>query len=386
MIAVRADAGNRHSVDASVLAALGTDGHVVNIARGSVIDEAALIAALRDGVIAGAGLDVFEHEPEVPAELRSMANVALTPHIAGGALEAHAAMQDLVCANVDAFVGGRPVLTAVPGSQAGDGVDHAPDGRRPDVYAYTGAHALEPRMPTIVFVHGAAHDHSVWALQSRYFAHHGRNVLALDLPGHGRSAGTPLPTIEAIAQWLPRVARRRGCPRRRRSSVIRWDRWPSLRARARVHDRVTKVALLGPAVPMPVSDALLAAARADDHVAFEMINSWSHSAGKQLGGNQVPGVWMTGAAMRLMERSGPGVLHADLAACHAYDGGLAAAAAIRCPVLVVLGQRDIMAPTRAAQPLIAALADARVVTLPGTGHAMMAEQPDAVLDALRAFV
>ena len=69
---------------------------------------------------------------------------------------------------------------------------------------------------------------------------------------------------------------------------------------------MSKIALLGPAVPMPVSDGLLAAAKADDHVAFELINGWSHSAGKQLGGNQVPGMWMTGAAMRLMERSRPG--------------------------------------------------------------------------------
>ena len=76
---------------------------------------------------------------------------------------------------------------------------------------------------------------------------------------------------------------------------------------------------------MPVSDVLLAAAKADDHVAFELINGWSHSAGKQLGGNRVPGMWMTGTAMRLMERTRPGVLHVDLVACHAYDGGLAAA-------------------------------------------------------------
>jgi glyoxylate reductase len=119
MIAVRADAANRHTVNAEVLAALGANGHVVNISRGSVIDEAALIAALRDGVINGAGLDVFEHEPAVPAELLAMDNVALTPHIGGGTLEAQAAMQDMVYANIEAFVAGRPVLTPVPGSQAG---------------------------------------------------------------------------------------------------------------------------------------------------------------------------------------------------------------------------------------------------------------------------
>ncbi len=118
VVSVRADGGNRHAVDAGVLAALGADGHVVNIARGSVIDEAALIAALRDGVIAGAGLDVYEHEPAVPAELQALPNVALTPHVGGGTFEAQAAMQDMVGANVDAFVAGRPVPTPVPGTPA----------------------------------------------------------------------------------------------------------------------------------------------------------------------------------------------------------------------------------------------------------------------------
>ena len=137
---------------------------------------------------------------------------------------------------------------------------------------------------------------------------------------------------------------------------------------------------------MQVSDALLWAARDNDHLAFELINGWSHSAAKQLGGNQVPGMWMTGAAMRLMERSAPGVLYTDLKACADYAGGLGAAAAVRCPTLVIMGARDVMAPPRGAQALLAALAQPTITSLPDTGHALMAEQPDAVLDALRRFV
>jgi len=87
-----------------------------------------------------------------------------------------------------------------------------------------------------------------------------------------------------------------------------------------------------------------------------------------------------------MERTRPGVLHVDLFACHAWTGGLAAAAAVRCPTLAILGARDLMAPVKGAQALLGALSDKRVVTLPNTGHAMMAEQPDAVLDALRGFL
>jgi lactate dehydrogenase-like 2-hydroxyacid dehydrogenase len=114
VVAVRADAATRHAVDADVLAALGADGHVVNIARGAVIDETALIAALQTGAIAGAGLDVFEHEPQVPAALLALPNVALTPHIAGATVEAQAAMQEAVLANLDAFFAGRPLPTPVP--------------------------------------------------------------------------------------------------------------------------------------------------------------------------------------------------------------------------------------------------------------------------------
>jgi pimeloyl-ACP methyl ester carboxylesterase len=137
---------------------------------------------------------------------------------------------------------------------------------------------------------------------------------------------------------------------------------------------------------MPVSDVLLDAAKANDHVAYELINGWSFSPGKQLGGNQVPGMWMTGSTMRLMERTRPGALYTDLVACHTYAGGLEAAAGVRCPTLLILGARDLMAPLKNTTALIAALAQKRVITLNDCGHALMTEQPDAVLDALAAFL
>ena len=254
-----------------------------------------------------------------------------------------------------------------------------------ECYAYTGSRPLDAGKPAIVFVHGAANDHSVWALQSRYFAHHGFNVLAVDLPGHGRSGGAALTTVEEIADWIPRVLDATGVAQ---AAVVGHSlgSLATLACAERHADRVTKVALLGPAVPMLVSDELLAAALADDHVAYELIDGWSYSAAKQLGGNAMPGMWMIGNAMRLMERTRPGVLHADLLACQSYANGLTAAAAVRCPVLAILGARDLMTPAKGAQALLAALADIRTVTLTDTGHAMMAEQPDAVLDALRAFL
>lgn len=254
-----------------------------------------------------------------------------------------------------------------------------------ETYAYTGTRPLDRRRPAIVFLHGAANDHSVWALQSRYFAHHGFDTLAVDLPGHGRSAGSALGSVEAIADWVPHLLDAAGIER---VTLVGHSlgALAVLEAASRHAERVERIALLGPAVPMAVSDALLEAARANDPVAYELIVAWSHSAARLIGGNPVPGMWMAGTAFRLMNRSRPGALYTDLIACAAYSRGLEAATTTRCPALLVLAARDLMAPTKAAQALIATLEDKRVVTLPDCGHAMMAEQPDAVLDALRDFL
>jgi pimeloyl-ACP methyl ester carboxylesterase len=148
---------------------------------------------------------------------------------------------------------------------------------------------------------------------------------------------------------------------------------------------VHRIALLGPAVPMAVAEVLLDAARDDESLAYALINGWSLSAAGQLGASPSPGMSLAGTGLRLMERARHGVLAADLDACRHYANGIAAAGAYRGPALVLMGARDQMAPPKGAQALIAALAAPRVVQLPGTGHALMAEQPDAVLDALIAF-
>jgi lactate dehydrogenase-like 2-hydroxyacid dehydrogenase len=113
MVAVRAGADTQHVVNADILGRLGEDGYVINISRGSVIDEAALVAALSDKVIAGAGLDVYEREPHTPDALTALPNVVLTPHIGGHTLESHVAMQDCVLANLTAFFAGKPLPYAV---------------------------------------------------------------------------------------------------------------------------------------------------------------------------------------------------------------------------------------------------------------------------------
>jgi pimeloyl-ACP methyl ester carboxylesterase len=117
-----------------------------------------------------------------------------------------------------------------------------------------------------------------------------------------------------------------------------------------------------------------------------MINVYGHSNAAQMGGNPVPGMWMMGSAMRLMERSGTGVLHADFNACNNYVSGLDAAQNVKCPTLLILGKRDLMTPMKVAKEVIAKLPDVKVVAIDGAGHALMSEKPDEVLDSLISFL
>jgi pimeloyl-ACP methyl ester carboxylesterase len=252
-------------------------------------------------------------------------------------------------------------------------------------YAYTGGKAFDAGLPAVVFVHGAQHDHSVWVLQSRYLAHHGYGVLALDLPGHGRSEGPPLESIEALADWVVAVLDAAGV---KAASLVGHSMGSlvALEAAGRAPARIAKIALVGSAFPMRVADPLLDATRDDEPLAQDMVNIWSHSTHAAKPSNPGPGFWIIGENLRLMQRIKPGVMHVDFRACNAYSGGAERAAAVRCPTLFVLGDRDMMTPPRAARDLQAAIPHQRTVLVKASGHNLMGEQPDAVLDALRTFL
>lgn len=252
-------------------------------------------------------------------------------------------------------------------------------------FAYTANRPFDEARPNVVFIHGAANDHSVWALQSRYCAYHGWNVFAVDLPGHGKSTGKARNTVADLSDWI--VAFMEAATLKSAALVGHsMGSLVALETAARLPGRITKVAMVGTSVPIPVSEPLLGLSKADDHAAYEMINAYAHSGAAQLGGNRAPGMWMMGSSMRLMERSGKGVLHADFSACNGYASGLDAAQKVKCPILFVLGKRDQMTPSKAAKDVIARLPQARVVELEGAGHALMAERPDEVLDSLIRFL
>lgn len=255
-------------------------------------------------------------------------------------------------------------------------------------YCYTGGKAFDASLPAAVFIHGAQNDHSVWALQTRYFAHHGFGVLAVDLPGHGRSGGAPLTTVETMADWLLACLDAAGVSR----AVLIGHSMGSLIAletAARAPERISGIALVGTAWPMKVSPALLEASLEREEAAIDMVNIWSHSTLAQKPSSPGPGFWVMGGSRRLMQhiarRNPAKVFHADFSACNAYAAGEASAATLRCPAMFLLGKKDQMTPPKAASRLIAAIPGAEVNFIEDCGHQLMAEQPDAVLDRLYGF-
>ena len=248
-------------------------------------------------------------------------------------------------------------------------------------YCYTNNREIDPQKDSVVFVHGAGMDHTVWTQSCRYFARHGRNVIAVDLPGHGRSAGAALTSIEESSDWLVQLLDVLQIPR----AAIAGHSLGSLVAldcAARHPTRVRAIALVAGTAPMPVSQAILDAAADNDHAAFDMLTQWGYSKRHQYGGNINPGMWMVGSTLRLLERCRPGVLHSDMSACNNYQAGLERASAIKCPVLMVLGREDRLTPVRATGPLRSALPSPDVRVLEGAGHTLMVQAPNALLDAL----
>ncbi|MBL8588155.1 MAG: alpha/beta hydrolase [Methylobacteriaceae bacterium] len=237
----------------------------------------------------------------------------------------------------------------------------------------------------IVFLHGAGMDHSVFAMQSRWFASRGFDVAALDWPGHGRSQGPPLASIAALADWTAMAIAACGAAR----AVLVGHSMGALAAldcAARHGDRVEALALLGAAARMPVHPDMLASAARNGEEAIAMVSLWGLGAPGVQGGAPAPGQWMLGAIRRLIEASPRGALHASLAACDSYGDATPAARQVACPTLVLSGERDLMTPAKGGRALAAAIAGARFETIPGAGHMMMIERDGETLAALRRFV
>ena len=257
-------------------------------------------------------------------------------------------------------------------------------------YAYTGGKHFNPALPTVVLIHGVLCDHSVWALQSRYLANHGWNVLAIDLPGHCRSEGAPPATVQDAAHFIQALLNGQGV---QQAALVghSFGSLIALQTAANMGERISHLVMVGTAYPMKVSQALLDASLNEPEKALHMTNVFSRAT---LAPPSGAGSWVFGASLALGRRvlaSNPSanVFHTGFNACNNYDQGLQAMAAVTCPVLMVLGEGDQMTTPKNAQPLIAQAHESgkrlQVVTIPH-GHHQMSESPDETLDALIAFL
>jgi pimeloyl-ACP methyl ester carboxylesterase len=260
-------------------------------------------------------------------------------------------------------------------------------------YCYTGGKPFDASKPTVVFIHGVLNDHSVWILQSRYLAHHGWNVLAVDLPGHGKSAGEAPASVEEAADFIVALLDAAGV---KKAALIghSWGSLIALEAAARLKERASHLVLVGTAYPMKVSPALIEASLNDPMKALTMVNVFSRSTLAAPPSALGPGTWVYGASMALGKRvlaSNPevNVFHRGFVACDRYANGDQAIAAITCPVLFLLGTQDQMTQPKAAQGLIqAARLAGKTVQLFNVpvGHHQMTEAPDDTLFAIRDFL
>ena len=253
-------------------------------------------------------------------------------------------------------------------------------------FAYTGGKPFDPALPCVVFIHGALNDHSVWTLLARWFAHHGHSVLALDLPAHMRSAGPPLPDVEALADWTLALLDAAGVSRaalvgHSMGSLI------ALEASARAPQRVSALVMVGTAYPMKVSQALLDISRDDPLQAIDRVVSYSHSTLAAKPSYPGPGSWLRGgsrALMRLVQSRQPGLFHHDFSLCDRYANGMQAAAKVQCPASLIVGNADQMTTPKQAREMAQALR--ATVHSVNAGHSIMAEAPEQVLAALRTVL
>ena len=260
-------------------------------------------------------------------------------------------------------------------------------------YCYTGGKTFDPAKPTVVMIHGVLNDHSVWILQSRYLAHHGWNVLAVDLPGHGRSAGEAPSTVEEAAGFIAALLDAAGV---QRAALVghSWGSLIALETAGRLQQRISHLVLVGTAYPMKVSQALLDAALHEPEKALKMINVFSRSTLAAPPSALGPGTWVYGASLALGRRvlasnRQVNVFHRGFLACDRYSHGEEALRAITCPVLFLLGAQDQMTLAKNAQGLIALARDSgkqvAVLNLP-VGHHQMTEAPEETLAAIRDFL
>jgi len=253
------------------------------------------------------------------------------------------------------------------------------------VFATTGGKPFDNRKPTVIFLHGSGLDHTFWGLHSRFFAFRNYAVLALDTPGHTNSAGPPLTSIEAMADWLNDVVEELDASN---ISLIAHSQGclVALEFAARYPERLKSVSLVASGLATPVNDALIKAAEEDPEAAIAMMLGWGFGSAGHLHQGPIPGNSMVAGGRKVMRGNVPNELATDLKACNAYQNGRQAAAAIQAPVQVIIAGKDRMAPAKATADLVEHLPDPEVTLIEESGHMVPQEVPNQCRQLLRDFV
>ena len=249
------------------------------------------------------------------------------------------------------------------------------------VYSFSGPEGLTDNKKPIIFIHGTGMDHTVWTLPIRYFLRKKRNVIGIDLPGHGRSEGKPLKSISDMANWLVNYLdsldiKDFSLVGHSMGSLI------ALETAALTQDRTLNLVMVGTAFPMAVSNVLLELAKNNKSEAIDILTYMGYSHKARIGSNGNPGIWMTGSTKKLLENSKKGVIYKDLQACSSYSSGLESAAKVTADTLLILGKNDFLTPPFRAADLINSFKNPLVKEIKNSGHTLMVEEPNVVLDYL----
>lgn len=249
------------------------------------------------------------------------------------------------------------------------------------MHIFSGPSGLKGDKNPIIFVHGTGMDHTVWTLFTRYFLRHGRDVISIDLPGHGKSNGPLLSSIESLSASLIQYLNSRNVDK---FSIVGHSMGSliALETAASQTDRVNSLVMIGTAFPMAVSEALLNLAKENDPQAIDILTFMSFSTDARIGNNKNPGMWMTEGTRRLMQRSDKNVIFNDLLACSNFVDGLTKAKKIKAKALLILGENDYLTPKHQAKELIENFKSVSVKEIKGSGHSLMIENPNLVLDYL----
>ena len=249
----------------------------------------------------------------------------------------------------------------------------------------TGSKAFDPNANTLLFLHGSGQSHLTFLQQSRFFANRGWQSLNPDMPGHGHSTGTPLQSIEEMADWyiglldtlgiasVTIVGHSQGC-------------LTGLEIAHRYPERVSKLCLLAGALAIPVNDALLDLATTNQSAAYQAMVNWGHGAASHLYDHSWPGLTHIDLGNQIMTQNADTALSADLTACNNYKNGPDAAASITCASLVMIAGKDKMTPAKAGRALAASLQNCEAHILADSGHFLPSERPYEVNRALRDFL